>query len=178
MTLYLVPILVWTVLAAALASLHTRHTYPGDVTPAVFVRRFGRVVPYLVINTGMLPHQSSSFIEGLLGKLHSEFERTPKAASGSGVEHPAVTKLYGVKIHWPYVLTELWYVTYQLAWAVVFAASGLVVCALGAVYLAACVTFVAFFYGDHAGKVCFVINRGSRRLATYPAEVRRARAPA
>ena len=43
-----------------------------------------------------------------------------------------------------------------------FAATGLVVCAVGALYLAACVAFVAFFYGDHAGKVCFVIDRPTR----------------
>jgi cellulose synthase/poly-beta-1,6-N-acetylglucosamine synthase-like glycosyltransferase len=158
--LYMGPVLVWTVLAATLASLQTKHTYPGAVTPTAFLRRFGRVVPYMVINTGMLPHQFSSFLEGLFGRLHSEFERTPKAASGSGIaERPTVTKRYGVKIHWPYVLTELGYASYQLAWAVVFATSGLVVCALGAAYLAACVSSVAFFYGDHAGKVCFVVDR-------------------
>jgi hypothetical protein len=70
-----------------------------------------------------------------------------------------------VKIHWPYVLTELGYATYQLMWAVVFASSGLMVCALGAAYLARSVAFVAFFYGDHAGKVCFVINRRALRPA-------------
>ena len=161
--LYLVPILVWTVLAAALASLHTKHTYPGRISPVVFLRRFGRSVPYLAINTGMLPHQFSSFSEGLFGRLHSEFERTPKVASIDG-DRPAVTKFYGVKIHWPYVLTELCYAGYQMAWAVMFAATGLMVCAVGALYLAACVAFVAFFYGDHAGKVCFVIDR-RRRLA-------------
>lgn len=158
--LYLAPILVWTVLAATLASLHTKHTYPGGITPLAFLGRFGRVVPYLVINTGMLPHQFSSFAEGLFGRLHSEFERTPKAASGGGAANrPAVTKLYGVKIHWPYVLTELCYAVYQLGWAVVFAAHGLLICAVGALYLVACVAFVAYFYGDHAGKVCFVFDR-------------------
>ena len=76
------PPLLWAVVAATMASLETKHTYAG--TPHAggrSARRVGRVVPYLVINTGMLPHQFSSFAEGLFGRMHSEFERTPKAAS-------------------------------------------------------------------------------------------------
>jgi hypothetical protein len=167
---YLLPILVWTVLAATMASLHTKHTYPGRVTPRTFLRRFGRVAPYMVINTGMLPHQCSSFLEGLIGPLHSEFERTPKAGRRT------VAKSYRVKIHWPYVLTELGYAVYQLAWAVVFATSGLLGCAVGAAYLAACVGFVAFFYGDHAGRVCFVIDRPQRGEAVQPVTTARSAA--
>ena len=60
-----------------------------------------------------------------------------------------------MKIHWPYVLAEAFFVAYQLAWAVLFAASGLVLCAVGAAYMAACVLFLAFFYGDHAGQGLF-----------------------
>ncbi len=150
--------LVWAVLAAALASLTPNTPIPAASVPRCSCGGSAGLVPYLAINTGMLPHQFSSFSEGLFGRLHSEFERTPKAASVDG-DRPAVAKFYGVKIHWPYVLTELCYATYQLAWAAIFAATGLVVCAFGALYLAACVAFVAFFYGDHAGKVCFVIDR-------------------
>jgi hypothetical protein len=64
-----------------------------------------------------------------------------------------------VKIHWPYVAAEAFYVAYQIAWAVLFLAAGLVLCAVGAAYLAACVLMVAYFYGDHAGKVAFVFDR-------------------
>ena len=146
----------------------------------------------------MLPHQFSSFVEGLFGPLHSEFERTPKAASvttNSPRQHPAkaleppkrsrgqmpqrpaahssrtaaavelrastARKSYRVKIRWPYVLAEAFFVVYQLAWTVLFASSGLVLCAIGAGYIAACVIYLGFFYGDHAGKVCFVVD-GSR----------------
>ena len=75
-------------------------------------------------------------------------------------------------IHWPYALTEASYVASQLAWAVVFAAGGLMLPAIGAGFLAACVVYVGFFYGDHAGKVGFVFDRsrprflGSRRAGT------------
>ncbi len=80
-SLYVLPTLLWAVVVAVAASLETKHTYEDVVTPATFRERFRRVFPYLVINTGMLPHQFSSFAEGLFGPMHSEFERTPKAAS-------------------------------------------------------------------------------------------------
>jgi hypothetical protein len=195
--LYLLPTSLWAVLASTVASLETKHTYPEGITPAVFCRRFRRVVPYVVLNTGMLPHQFSSFAEGLFGGLHSEFERTPKAASVRttatvaavpGVRHdaalkstgatmappaatgpvvlaaPATKKTDGVKIHWPYVVTEEFYVAYQIAWTVLFVVAGLVLCSVGAAYIAACVLFVAFFYGDHAGKVAFVFHKRERNM--------------
>ena len=79
--LYVFPAFLWAVVSVTLASIETRHTYPGRVTSATFLRRFGRLVPYLVINTGMLAHQLSAFTEGLFGPLRGEFERTPKAGS-------------------------------------------------------------------------------------------------
>ena len=127
------------------------------------------MLPYLVVNTGMLPHQFSSFAEGLVGPMHGEFERTPKAASVGGtraVGFPqASTKRYSVRIHWPYVLTEAFFVVYQLASAVLLAVSGLVWCAAASTYLAACVLFVAFFYGDHAGKVAFILDKRAAGVA-------------
>ena len=176
--LYLLPSLLGTVVAATVASLETKHTYPGRLTPAAFLKRFGRIVPHLIINTGMLPHQFSAFAEGLFGPLHSEFERTPKTASvtptstagstraqavradgptsgpGSGTHavgaaaRPSAKEAGGVKVHWPYVLTDGGFVVLQLAWAVLFAASGLVWCALGAAYLAACVVYLRRIHGD------------------------------
>ena len=58
-------------------------------------------------------------------------------------------------------MTEAFFVVYQLAWAVLFAMHGLVLCAIGAAYVAACVVYLGFFYGDHLGKVCFVLDRRS-----------------
>jgi hypothetical protein len=48
---------------------------------------------------------------------------------------------------------------YQLAWAALFALSGLFWCALAAACVAGCIIFLVFFYGDHAGKVCFILDR-------------------
>ena len=163
--LYLLPTVLFAVLAATMASIETRHTYSDRLTAAEFCRRLRRMLPYLVVNTGMLPHQFSSFAEGLFGGMHGEFERTPKAASVRGTPaaaaSPTMTKRYSVRIHWPYVLTEAFFVVYQLASTVLLAVSGLVWCAVGAAYLAVCVLFVAFFYGDHAGKVAFMFDRGT-----------------
>ena len=75
------PPLLWAVVAATVASLETKHTYPDRMTHSTFLRRLGRVVPHTVVNAGMLPHQLSAFAEGLFGPLHSEFQRTPKTAA-------------------------------------------------------------------------------------------------
>lgn len=169
-SVYVLPTAVWAVVATAMASLETKHTYDGGTTPAIFRERFGRIVPYLVINTGMLPHQFSSFAEGLFGSLHGEFERTPKAASVTTVSDPGppsqhAKRAYAVRVHWPYVLTEAFFVGSQLGWAALFAANGFVLCAIGAAYVASCVGYLGFFYGDHLGKVCFVIDRSRLGLS-------------
>jgi hypothetical protein len=63
------------------------------------------------------------------------------------------------------VLGELFFIIYQLVWAVHFASSGLYWSALAATLVAGCVLYLAFFYGDHAGKVCFVLDQ-DRLLAS------------
>ncbi|GAA1869605.1 glycosyltransferase family 2 protein [Asanoa iriomotensis] len=167
---YLLPTALCGVVAATVASLETRHTYPGRRTPSILARRVGRIVPHLVINAGMLPHQFSAFCEGLFGSLYGEFERTPKAATvmastgmPAGVEtrRSTTARRYDVKVHWPYVLAEACFVALHLAWAAFFAVQGLILCALGAVVMAACVLAVAYFYGDHAGKVCFFVDESA-----------------
>lgn len=159
---YVVPPLVWLATSAILASRETLHTYPEHPRGRELARRIARVVPYAVISTGMLPHQFSAFVEGMVGPMHSEFERTPKTAaiataeSGSGagaVRH----RRHRVRVHWPYVLAESFFVAYQLTWAAVFVLADLVWPAVGAAVLAACVIGVGYFYGDHDGKVCFVV---------------------
>lgn len=163
LALYLLPPLVWLLVSTTIASLETKHTYPEPLGVATFLRRVARIVPYVVINTGMLAHQFSAFAEGLFGGMHSEFERTPKAASVGGATRSNVKRGYSVKIHWPYVLAELFFVAYQLAWTVLFLAHGLLLAAIGTTYVGACAAFLAYFYGDHAGKVCFVVDRSRRR---------------
>jgi hypothetical protein len=51
-----------------------------------------------------------------------------------------------------YVLAEADYAAYETAWAVVFAVNDLILCSLGATYLAAGVLSIASFYGDHVDK--------------------------
>jgi hypothetical protein len=166
-SIYVLPTALFAIVAAAVASLETKHTYSGRITPVILAGRFGRIVPHFVIGTGMLPHQFTAFVEGLFGPLHSEFERTPKAASVTSTPLPphatASKKSYAVKVHWPYVLTEAFFVLYHLGWAVLFTARGLVLCAIGATFIAFCVASLCYFYGDHIGKRCFVLDR--RRLS-------------
>src|SRR5918999_4500089 len=166
---YLLPSALWIAVTATAASAQTRHTYPGAITPSVVLGRLRRVVPYLAISTGMLPHQVSAFAEGLFGPMHAEFERTPKAASvtnGSDAARARVAapKSYAVKVHWPYVLTEGFFVVYQLGWAVLFASNAFVLCTVGALYVASCIVYLGFFYGDHAGKFLFAFDRRLLRL--------------
>jgi hypothetical protein len=163
--LYLVPTVLWLLVATTIASLETKHTYPERLSAATFRRASRASCPYVVTNTGMLPHQFSAFTEGLFGALHGEFERTPKAASVSGSPRAEAKGRYTVKVHWPYVLAEAFFVAYQLAWTALFLADGQLLAAVGTTYVDACIAFLAYFYGDHAGRVCFVIDRATADAA-------------
>lgn len=177
--LYLIPSAVWLTVSAAITSLETRHTYVEPLTPSRFLSRFGRVFPLAALGTGMLAHQVNAFAEGLFGPLNSEFERTPKAASvtrrDTNHHRPTVDrasfvkKIDRVKIHWPYVLGELFFIVFQLTWAVLFVTSGLYWSALAATLVAGCVIYLAFFYGDHAGKVVFVFEQ--EKLLSFARDV-------
>jgi hypothetical protein len=165
---YLLPSALWLALSGAITALATQYTYAEPLTPTRFLGRFGRVFPLAALSTGMLAHQVTAFAEGLFGPLHSEFERTPKAASVTRRDVPLNSPAAGrsgartideVKVHWPYVLSELFFVGYQVIWAVLFAISGITWGALAATLVACCAMYLAFFYGDHAGKVCFVLDR-------------------
>lgn len=169
LAVYVAPLVAWLALATVIATIETRHGADAARTPRALARRMRRVVPYAVINTGMLPHQFSAFNEGLFGSLHSEFERTPKAATITGGDAP-IPSVTGrpsapqkVRVHRPYVVAEAFFACYQLAWAVLFARSGLWVSAVSAGFVAACVGGMMWFYGDHA----------DRRLMVFPARPRR-----
>lgn len=176
--LYLMPGALWVILMGVSASMATKHTYPDDASAWAGVKRIRRVIPFVVISAGMLPHQCSAFMEGLFGSLHSEFERTPKAATvsrGTAEARQMVPAVDGrsrtqstprwssVKVHWPYVLTELFFVIYLLAWVGISVLEGHLLPALCAAYVAGCVLYVAYFYGDHAGKVCFILGKDDAR---------------
>jgi hypothetical protein len=171
LALYFSPTAIWLVVSTVIASLETRHTYAERLSARTFVRRVSRLVPYTLINTGMLPHQFSAFCEGLFGPLHSEFERTPKAATVTvGASRPgfvdqrppssrAGSARPTVKVHRPYVAAEAFVVGYQLVWSALLLRAGLLVGAFGSFVIAACIVGVARFYGDHVGRRWFVLGR-------------------
>ena len=79
LALYVLPTVLWAVTATVLASLETKHTYDDQLTHATFRTRIARIVPYLVINTGMLPHQLSVLRRG---PLRSAAQRVRAHAEG------------------------------------------------------------------------------------------------
>ena len=92
MLFYTLPMLLWLVLMCILATLKTKHTYAQPLTLWTFCgRTIGRLIPYLILNTGMLPHQLCSFMDGYLEDLHAEFERTPKKGDAT-LNHPKVCR--------------------------------------------------------------------------------------
>lgn len=164
---YLVPTSIWLTLATVIASIEAKHTYRDPLTVRVLLRRLGRVVPYVVINTGMLPHQFSAFTEGLFGPMHAEFERTPKAAtvthtsaSSPAAAHPP--RRQAVKVHRPYIVAEFFFIGFQAAWTILFIRDGLWLSAAGSAALAVCVITLMYFYGDHLGRRLFVLHARTR----------------
>ena len=180
---YVLPSTLWLIMAAVLASVETRHTYPDRSGLRELGRRLARVIPYVVVNTGMLPHQASAFAEGLFGSMHSEFERTPKTAAstspalGETSGAPTRRRSYAVRIPWPYLTAELVFMAYQTAWTLIFLAQGMVWCALGALGVAACVAVLFSRYGDHLGRRFFILPPAAPLLVGALQHVPRALVP-
>lgn len=156
LAVYLAPPLLFALFAGAAATSQTRHgqgSHKGG-----FARRCARLFPYLVINTGMLPHHVCAFAEGLFGPLHAEFERTPKTASvtaGDGSpdaateRSPAMAAASGQPPAKPaigaaarkraYLTVEVAFCAAQLAWIGYFVNEGMWLGALGASWVLACI---------------------------------------
>ncbi len=144
---YVVPPLLFAVLAGVLATAQTRHGQGSHRGSAL--RRCGRILPYLVVHTGMVPHHFCAFVEGLFGPMHAEFERTPKTASvtATAAARPAVAAPLAAAApaagarpgRHAYRVTEAVFVGAQLAWLVCFAAQGLWLAMLGAAWVVGCV---------------------------------------
>jgi cellulose synthase/poly-beta-1,6-N-acetylglucosamine synthase-like glycosyltransferase len=148
---YALPPLAFALFAGFVATVETRHTYSGEAgaSPKSVPRRLARIIPYLVINAGMLPHHFCAFCEGLFGPLHAEFERTPKTASvttTSNAAHQiaptaaAPPKRKAAKL--PYMLTEAMLLVIQLGWFTLFLIEGSMLAAAGSAWLAMCITGV------------------------------------
>ncbi len=142
--IYFAPPIGFALFAGMLAALETRSTYDnrsGNAWIARF-RRFGRIVPYLVVNAGMLPHHVAAFAEGLFGPMHSEFERTPKTASVSDTPSARATLRPAAvrpKRRVPYLAFETIFVVTQSAWIAYFLFQGNLSSAVWASFLVACI---------------------------------------
>ena len=145
---YLLPPLLFALFAGIAATASTAHgqgSHRGS-----FGRRCARILPYLVINTGMVPHHVCAFLEGLFGPLHAEFERTPKTASvtsptaadavpgtaGQDAAQPAAPARPGKRA---YLATERSFCAAQVGWIAFFAAEGMAMAVLGATWVLGCI---------------------------------------
>jgi cellulose synthase/poly-beta-1,6-N-acetylglucosamine synthase-like glycosyltransferase len=148
-SIYVAPTLAWAIVMTIIASLQTRRTYnrEGHFSRVRGLLRMARLLPYLVIQAGMLPHQVCSFLHGFV-VLGGEFEKTPKGGGKKG-------NLGKVKIHY-YVFAEMVFLLIQVGWCCRFllwwlddqSASSLIL-ALSTGYAVVAVVFVGFFYRDH-----------------------------
>lgn len=145
---YLGPPLAFALFSSVMATRYTRHGQcSADVHTA---RRCARIIPFLIVNTGMMAHHVCAFIEGLMGPLHAEFERTPKTASVTvaAAALPATTTSASVPsknrkaVRKPYLAVETAFFLAQLAWIVLFLVEGFVLAAIGTAWLAACIGII------------------------------------
>ena len=144
LTAYLAPPILFALLATLAATHEAKPTYatPTGVPRVSKFRRFFRVIPYLVVSAGMLPHHFCAFIEGLFGPMHAEFERTPKTAQITGLSdqltgapvstHSATKKRVGRP---NYILVEALFVAVQTCWTVAFFQSGYLLATLASLWL-------------------------------------------
>ncbi len=141
---YLAPPLLFALFAGVVATAQTTHGQGSS--QGSFARRCARIVPYLIINTGMVPHHVCAFIEGLFGPLHAEFERTPKTASvtaGHGQAEAAtaarVPSARPKSGKTAYLATEAAFCAAQLGWIAYFIGQGMTLAVLGASWVISCV---------------------------------------
>lgn len=176
---YFVPTFVYGIIFTIISSTETKSTYEEKLKLLVWMKRIARIVPYTIINTGMLPHQFTAFSEGLFGSLHCEFERTPKAATVTGSKNAEKTtkarmSRFKVKVHVPYVLAEVFFVVYNLAWALFFYKYGRMKESMSSGMVASCVMLLMWFYGDHMGTRLFGLpDFIGNMLAPAPSKVRK-----
>jgi cellulose synthase/poly-beta-1,6-N-acetylglucosamine synthase-like glycosyltransferase len=154
---YVFPPLFFALFAALVATGEARATYaPGfHPRPASYPVRLLRVIPYMVLNTGMMPHHFCAFLEGMLGPLHAEFVRTPKTAStGSRAAPQSAPQLQAPQLQapqrrrkparrrikdLPYIKFELFFGIVLAAWAVRFILAGQVFAGFWSAWILVCI---------------------------------------
>lgn len=142
---YVFPPLFFAVFAGTIAANEARLTYALQDRNGWAARaaRMGRVVPYMILNTGMMPHHFCAFLEGMLGPLHAEFVRTPKTAStgapgagrGAATRGPRKAKIKDIA----YLKFELFFCLTLIAWAAYFIHAGQAFAAFWSLWILACV---------------------------------------
>ncbi|MBA4007528.1 MAG: hypothetical protein C0486_01960 [Erythrobacter sp.] len=138
---YVFPPLFFAVLAGMIAANESRPTYAQQGRNGWRARllRMARVVPYMILNTGMMPHHFCAFIEGMFGPLHAEFVRTPKTAS-TGAAGTSKAQRPKARIKDPaYLKFELFFCLTLIAWAGFFIQAEQAFAAFWSLWILACV---------------------------------------
>lgn len=158
LAVYLAPPLTWLLVSTVLSAVETGRRDDATVTARGVVRRVLRAGPQAVLTTGMLPHQLMAVLEGLIGDLHAEFERTPKAGdalvgAGSAADadrgprparpappaRPEPRDAVGAR----YAAADRFAVAYQALWSLVFLVEGQWWSGAAAAAVALCVVVVS-----------------------------------
>uniref|UniRef100_A0A7S0MTL4 Glycosyltransferase 2-like domain-containing protein n=2 Tax=Pyramimonas obovata TaxID=1411642 RepID=A0A7S0MTL4_9CHLO len=160
--LYVAPAMAWLVTMTTLATMQTRFSYnePDDFSNMRAMVRMGRLVPFVLINTGMLPLQACAWLEGIiLGPQTTSSDAVTRLTSileeeEMATQFPAITlllrRLFGrFKTKWNWCMAvEALYAAYHIVWALFLAAQGYRVTPLLEVYAAATVLALMLYYGD------------------------------
>ncbi|WP_298282610.1 glycosyltransferase family 2 protein [Novosphingobium sp.] len=141
---YVFPPLFFALFAGMIAANEARPTYALQSRNGLGSRllRMARVVPYMILNTGMMPHHFCAFLEGMLGPLHAEFVRTPKTASTGITSAPGTPKTPRPKAKVKdasYLWFELFFSVTLIAWAAYFIHVNQSFAAFWSLWILACV---------------------------------------
>lgn len=138
---YVFPPLFFAVLAGMIAANEARPTYAlqGRNGWPARAARMGRVVPYMILNTGMMPHHFCAFLEGMLGPLHAEFVRTPKTASTGSAGAPRAPRPRSRIKDLAYLKFEIFFCLTLVVWAGFFIHAGQAFAAFWSLWILACV---------------------------------------
>jgi cellulose synthase/poly-beta-1,6-N-acetylglucosamine synthase-like glycosyltransferase len=152
---YVFPPLLFTLFSGIAATYQAKPTYRGRKNESWLRRtmRLGRVVPFTIVNTGMMPHHFCAFLEGMFGPLHAEFVRTPKTAStGASPAGAAATREAKAPIrpkpakkkNTAALVFETFFVYSLAAWATYFVVTGQAFAAFWSVWIMLCILGLRF----------------------------------
>lgn len=155
MAAYVFPPLFFALFSGIAATNEAKPTYQGrnNENRLRRIMRLGRVVPFSIVNTGMMPHHFCAFLEGMFGPLHAEFVRTPKTASTGASPAGEIATSAAMSATGPKpakrknaasLVFETFFVFSLVAWATYFVASGQAFAAFWSVWIMLCVLGLRF----------------------------------